>query len=178
MPASTVTQPVLISKPSKSARKREFQALQELGEQLIGLTDEQLDTIELGESLRNAVILARSIKAHGALRRQKQLIGKLMRKVDADPIRNALNELGAEDRRAKRIFRDAEQWRTRLQDGGDDALASFGDLIGRECPAVADAVRSWRRALNDRDRKTASRRLFREIHREIEGNVQNTARSI
>jgi ribosome-associated protein len=168
----------LISKPSKSALKREFQALQELGEQLIELTDEQLSGIDLEESLRNAVVAARSIKAHGALRRQKQLIGKLMRRVDPEPIRAALNALGADDRRAKRIFTDAEQWRDRLRDGGDDAIDAFKALIGRECPAVAGAVRDCRNAVSDRDRKAASRRLFREIHREIEGNVQKASRSI
>ncbi len=168
----------MISKPSKSARKREFQALQELGEQLIGLTDEQLGNIELDEPLRSAVVAARSIKAHGALRRQKQLIGKLMRKTDPEPIRHALGELGADERRAKRLFRDAEQWRNRLQDDGDEALRAFRDCIGRESPGVTAALGAWRRAVNDRDRKAASRRLFREVHREIEGNVQKTPRSI
>lgn len=166
------------SKPSKSARKREFQALQELGEQLIGLTDEQLDGIELDESLRTAVMAARSIKAHGALRRQKQLIGKLMRKTDPEPIRHALGELGADDRRAKRVFRDAEQWRNRLQEDGDDALRAFLDIVGGESPGVTEALGAWRRAVNERDRKAASRRLFREVHYEIDGNVQKAARSI
>ena len=36
---------------------------------------------------------ARSIKAHGALRRQKQYIGKVMRHVDPEPIRAALESL-------------------------------------------------------------------------------------
>ena len=166
------------SKPSKTARKREFQALQELGEQLIDLTDEQLNEVELEEALRTAVIAARTIKAHGALRRQKQLIGKLMRKVDPRPIREALNELGSDDRRAKRIFRDAEQWRNRLRDGGDADIAAFEDFLGRNSDPVRRAVDACRRAFNDRDTRTASTRLFREIHREIAGNVQNGGRSI
>lgn len=177
-PAGTVTHRELISKPSKSARKREFQALQELGEQLIGLTDAELARIDLGEPLRDAVIAARSIKAHGALRRQRQLIGKLMRKVDPEPIRAALNALGADDRRARRVFRDAERWRDRLLNGGDDELASFFDAVGRQSPSVAEAIRECRRAGSDRDRKTASRRLFRAVHREIDGNVQSDAPSI
>lgn len=78
------------SKPSKSARKREFLALQELGEQLIALSEEQLGSIELDDRLREAVVAARAIKSHGALRRQKQYIGKLMRQVDPEPIRAAL----------------------------------------------------------------------------------------
>ena len=168
----------MISKPSKSARKREYQALQQLGEQLIGLNDEQLDGIGLDDPLRDAVIAARSIKAHGALRRQKQLIGKLMRKVDPEPIRDALNALGADDRRAKRIFRDAEHWRNRLQDGGDEDVRAFFDFLGHESPSVTKAARELRAAVHDRDRKAAAKRLFRDIHREIDGNVQNESRSI
>ena len=37
------------------------------------------------------MLLARKITAHGGLYRQKQYIGKLMRKIDAEPIRAALD---------------------------------------------------------------------------------------
>jgi len=152
--------------------------LQELGEKLIDLTDEQLAGIGLEESLRSAVVAARSIKAHGALRRQKQLIGKLMRRADPEPIRATLAALGADDRHAKRIFREAEKWRDRLRDGNEEALDAFHTYIGRECPAVLISTRACKNAMNDRELKAASRRLFREIHREIEGNVQNPSPSI
>ena len=152
--------------------------MQDLVERLIGLTDDQLNSIELDDALRGAVLAARSIKARGALRRQKQLIGKLMRKVDADPIRDALNALTSDDRRAKRIFRDAEQWRNRLREGSDDEIDAFDEFLGRRSEAVRQAVLNCRRAISDRDIRTASTKLFREIHREIEGNVQNGGRSI
>ena len=152
--------------------------MQELGEQLIELTDDQLDDIELDDALRDAVVAARSIKAHSALRRQKQLIGKLMRKVDPQPIRDTLNALGSDDRRAKRIFRDAEQWRNRLRAGSNDDIDAFLAFLGRESEAVRQAVQACRRAISDRDVRTTSTQLFREIHREIERNVQNGGRSI
>lgn len=77
-------------KPSKSARKRDFLALQKLGEKLIHLKQSDLDRIPLQDKLLEAVNDARKIKAHGALRRQKQYIGKLMGHVDPEPIRAAL----------------------------------------------------------------------------------------
>ena len=77
-------------KPSKSARKREFLALQKLGEQLLTLRESDLHAIDLDEELLDAVLEARRIKTHGALRRQKQYIGKLMRRLDPEPIRTAL----------------------------------------------------------------------------------------
>ena len=58
------------TKPSKSARKRAYLALQKLGEELITLRESDLQAMPLDEELRDAVLEARRIKAHGALRRQ------------------------------------------------------------------------------------------------------------
>lgn len=80
-------------KPSKSARKREFLALQKLGEELIALHESDLQEMGLDEELLEAVLDARQIKSHGALRRQKQYIGKIMRQVDPEPIRAAMKRL-------------------------------------------------------------------------------------
>ncbi len=77
-------------KPSKSARKREYLALQKLGEQLIGLREADVLALPLEDDLVNAVLDAQRMKARGALRRQKQYIGKLMRQADEESIRQAL----------------------------------------------------------------------------------------
>jgi len=77
-------------KPSKSARKREFIALQKLGEDLVALKESELRQIGLDQDLLEAVLEARKIKSRGALRRQKQYIGKIMRRVDPEPIRTAM----------------------------------------------------------------------------------------
>jgi ribosome-associated protein len=80
-------------KPSKSARKREYLALQKLGEELIAVRQSDLGSLPLDDALREAVREAQEIKAHGALRRQKQYIGKLMRNVDPELIRAGLLQL-------------------------------------------------------------------------------------
>jgi len=80
-------------KPSKSARKREYIALQRLGEELLTVKEPDLLGMQLDDELLEAVLEARRIKAHGALRRQKQYIGKLMRNIDPEPIRAALAQL-------------------------------------------------------------------------------------
>ena len=82
------------SKPSKSARKREYLALQQLGEELIPLLESDLRAMNLDEDLLDAVLKAKRIKKRGALRRQKQYIGKLMARLDdPEPIRTALERL-------------------------------------------------------------------------------------
>ena len=113
------------AKPSKSARKREYLAVQELGEQLIELTPEQLADIDLSNALLTAVTDAKSIKSHGALRRQKQLIGKLMRDLDPEPLQQALLTLGRQGQLEKAIFRCAESWRDRIVNEGQPALQQF-----------------------------------------------------
>ena len=73
--------------------KREHLARQKLGEELITLRDVDLRSLPLEEDLLEAVVDARGMKSHGALRRQKQYIGKVMRHVDPEPIRAALESL-------------------------------------------------------------------------------------
>jgi len=155
-----VTQP----KPSKSARKREQLELQALGEQLIGLSADELSALPIDERLREAVIAAAKIRSHGALRRQKQLIGKLMRHCDPEPIRHALEARVADERQAKRVFADAERWRDRITAGEDDAVASFCELSGATAAPIEELLGRMRSAPNERVEKTLRRQLFREIH--------------
>jgi len=80
-------------KPSKSARKRDYLARQRLGEELIPLQEYELRSLGLGEDLVDAVLEAKRMKKHGALRRQKQYIGRLMGRIDPEPVREALERL-------------------------------------------------------------------------------------
>ncbi len=82
--------PEYTDKPSKSQRKREALALQDLGETLVTLKPAQLDKIPLPEKLREAVLAARQMNQRGARKRQLQYIGRLMREIDPEPIRVAL----------------------------------------------------------------------------------------
>jgi ribosome-associated protein len=69
-------------RPSKSARKRAAHAAQDLGEELIRLSDAELEALALPEQLIDAVRLARRISSRGGGARQRQFIGKLMRTID------------------------------------------------------------------------------------------------
>ncbi len=80
--------------PSKTQRKNQMLALQELGEKLLKLKPHLLAQFELPESLLDALEEAKRLKSHGALRRQYQLIGKLMRQVDTAPIETYFRQLG------------------------------------------------------------------------------------
>ena len=155
-----MTQP----KPSKSARKREQLELQKLGEQLIDLPADELEALPIDEPLRDAVLAAAKIRAHGALRRQKQLIGKLMRNCDPEPIRRALGTREADERRAKRVFANAERWRDRITTGGEEDVRLFCELSGSSPAALEELLGRIRNTPSERVEKSLRRQLFREIH--------------
>jgi ribosome-associated protein len=112
-------------RPSKSAAKREAQSLQELGEALIALPGSQLDALPLPEILRDAVLAARRITSRGALVRQRQLIGKIMRKIDVTPIREAIDQQEEARRGDARRFKRMEAWRDRMLAEGEPAIVEF-----------------------------------------------------
>lgn len=153
-----------IDKPSKNARKREQQALQELGEYLIPLKSAELDSIGLNEELLTAVRAAARMKSHGALRRQKQLIGKLMRQADAELIRSRLDALGARDRAEKQMFARAEKWRDQLLTGDPAAIAEFELAAGGADAELRQLLAQLAVAQNDRTEKTLKRQVFRRVH--------------
>ena len=153
-----------IDKPSKTARKREQQALQDLGEHLIPLKSSELDAIGLSEGLLQAVRAATRMKSHGALKRQKQLIGKLMRQADADLVRARLDALGARDRVEKQMFAKAEKWRDRLLTGGPQALQEFETASGAPDPELNQLLADLAVTVNERIEKTLKRQVFRRVH--------------
>jgi len=99
---------------SKTRRKKESQALQELGAELVALSSERLAALELPEFLRDAVMDAQRISGFEARRRQMQYIGKLMRKVDAEPIQARLEAWKSPERAQVAQFKRIETWRERL----------------------------------------------------------------
>lgn len=152
------------SKPSRSARKRDQQALQELGERLIELLDKDLDGIPIDDALREAVRMAKRIRSHGALRRQKQLIGRLMRQNDAAAIRASLETITRGTVADKRLFADAERWRDRIVEQGTPGLRAFRRETGCEDDDLDRLLDDLRRASTERMRKTLRREIFRAVN--------------
>ncbi|MCA3219224.1 MAG: DUF615 domain-containing protein [Burkholderiales bacterium] len=111
-------------RPSKSQRKRDVQALQDVGIALVKLGAEQVHKLDLPEKLREAVLEAQRITSHEGRRRQLQYVGKIMRQVDAAPIEEQLAVINGESKSAVALMHRCERWRDRLIDD-DDALTEF-----------------------------------------------------
>ncbi|TPW15256.1 MAG: hypothetical protein FD130_1235 [Halothiobacillaceae bacterium] len=127
---------------SRSQLKRDVEALQRLGEQLIALKPHALDNLPLNDKLRAAIDEAQRLTANGALRRQRQYIGRLMRESDTGPLLIAFDKLKKNDERRTALFHQLERLRDRLLSEGDEAI---GDLLERYPQADRAQVRQLTR---------------------------------
>ena len=152
-------------RPSKSARKREAAAAQDLGERLIALKESDLAALGLPEKLFDAIMLAKRITARGGLARQRQYIGKLMRDIDPAPIETALNARSRGAAIDAEKHKRVETWRARLLREGPSAL----DELMRWCPGAdrkslqALIQKATGERVDRGSREAASRELFRAV---------------
>jgi ribosome-associated protein len=150
-------------KPSKTERKRVMHELQALGERLIGLNSEQLAAIALPENLLEAVEQARRITKHEARRRQLQYIGKLMRAVDPEPIREKLKIWdGVSTEETARVHR-IERWREKLLEDESGLGALVQVHPGTDTRLLRALVRNAREERNSGRPPRAYRELFRAL---------------
>ena len=151
-------------RPSKTRRKHQADAVQDLGATLSALKPAMLANVPLREETLAAIAELRRTKTHEARRRQLQRIGKLMREEDEIAVRIALIALNAVDGREQRRFRLAQTWRERLLRGGVDALDAFAEYQH----GLANAQRRALTQLlerDDHDDPATALELFQLLHR-------------
>jgi ribosome-associated protein len=150
--------------PSKSERKRQAAELKDLGDELVRMPAAELEALPLDEKLRDAIELARRITAHGGAARQRQLIGKLLRKRDVAEIRAAIERDRLARRLAARDFHRLEGWRERLLAEGEPAIAALSAAEPRVDAAELRALLAQARAETTAGRPPAAARvLFRRL---------------
>jgi len=158
---------------SKSQIKREMLALQELGEQLIHLNAKDLAKLGLPENILEALKTAQNIKKHGALKRQIQYIGRLMREIDAQPIINYLDLRRSNKQHLNAEFKLIEQWRDRLLSGDNHVLNElFSNYPDLDKQYIRTLIRNAVAQSKQGKAPKASRALFKYLSAEI--SQQNT----
>lgn len=131
----------LSRRPSKTKAKEESDSLQELGKRLVGVGNDRLKKLDIPETLADAVREAKRISSFGALRRQMQYIGKLMRDVDIEPIQEMLDELDGVSNKANARFHALEKQREKLM--ADESIIT---TLKNEHPDLdVSALRTLRR---------------------------------
>jgi len=150
--------------PSRSQLKREAHAITELGEAMLHLSKSDLAKIPLPDNILDAIQVAKKTPQRSALKRQVQLIGKLLRQTELDPIKLAYDRVINHYQGDVDLHHALEKWRDRLISEGDHALT---DLL-EQYPTVdrqhiRQLVRSAQKEeLNNKPPKSA-RELFRYL---------------
>jgi ribosome-associated protein len=156
--------------PSKSELKRQDLQLRELGVALVELPAAELEALDLPEKLFDAVTACRGINAHGARLRQEMYIAKVLRHVDVEPIRAALERRREIDRQRVRREHGLEQWRERLVADEATAWTELAARIGD--PSVLPQLRTLARQARAEKASSrppaAARQLFRRLRELLE----------
>jgi ribosome-associated protein len=148
-------------KPSKSALKREMTELQALGEELAALSKDQLKKIDLPDDLRDALRDAQRFTQHEAHRRQLQYIGKLMRNIDPEPLRAALDEIKGVSAAANARMHALERLRERFL--ADEKV--IAEIAAAHPGADLQQLRQLRRNALKEQELNKPPRAFRELYR-------------
>jgi ribosome-associated protein len=154
---------------SRTKKKQQVEELQRLGAALIALPPAQLDALALPAILVAAVREAQRITSHEARRRQVQFIGKVMRKIDPEPVRAAIAEVTGHTAATRARQRRLEQWRERLI-GDDAAFTEYaGGHAGADLQAIRTLIRNARKEIAEGKPPRAQRELFRLLREALEG---------
>lgn len=147
-------------RPSKSQRKRDSDALQSLGEELLALSAERLSKIAMSDNLREALREAQRLTRHEARRRQLQYIGKLMRSEDPVPLRAALDAINGVSAAANAHMHRLERLRERLL---EDEAGALAEITAAHPRADLQHLRQLRRNAIREKEQNRPPRAFREI---------------
>ena len=149
---------------SRTQLKKEAMALQQIGERLVALSDEQLKRMDLPQMLMAAIEAIRGMTSRGARRRQFQYIGTIMRAVDIEPIEQALLEIEQGAYSQAQAFHQLESWRDRLVAGDDGLMQEILNTYPQaDRQRLGQLVRSARKKTGGKPAPKSQRNLFRYL---------------
>ncbi len=158
---------------SKSQRKRDADAVRDLGTRLTELANSELATVPLPDDVASAIEEYSRIKSNGARKRQLGFLAKRLRHVDVEPIEAALEKLRQAARANTITLHLIEQWRDRLlgdaeEESAKDALTTF--LTEFKSADRQQFRHLQQQALKERKARrspAAARQLFKAIRAQI-----------
>ena len=154
------------SRPSKTKQKKQMEELQNIGKALVELPKDVLKKLDLPDYLRDEVLEAKNIPQNGAKRRQLQFIGKIMRKIEVDPIRAQLEQLKQPSAQEVKLLHATESWRQKMIKN-DESYKEFIDKYQTaDSTKLKELISSCRGPANSSS-KSSYRSLFRVISRYI-----------
>jgi len=136
----------------------------DMGEELLKLRPEQRRTLDLPETIEDAIEFALTIKSHGAAKRQRMRIGKLLRSMDPESLEEGLKKIrqGHDSNTAR--FKRLEAYRDQLIDNDKQVLSELIDRypdIDRQ--HIHQLIRAARQERKAEQAPAAARKLFKYL---------------
>jgi ribosome-associated protein len=154
--------------PSKSARKRERLALQDLAEEMLRLPRAALEGLGLGADTWVAIDETARIKDRRAMRRHVKRVANCLARENTEPLQALLDARERQSRQAAARHHQLERWRARLIAEGDGALTEFLTAYpGADRQQLRALVRAAQRDAA-RERPDAPRKLFRLLREVVD----------
>lgn len=170
-------------RPSKTRLKQDMHDLQALGKELIEMPDARLTALDMPEFLLDALLQLKRTRSHEGRRRQWQYVGKLMRRVDPEPLREAVASFKVPGAKETLALHTAERWRDRLL-AEDDALTQWmSEHPDTDAQALRTLIRNARKdqlaAAAQPATGTAERkgRAYRDLFQRIKSALEAAAKA-
>lgn len=154
---------------SKSEQKREIQEITRIGERLLQIPENTLRTYPLSETSLKALIEGKKITSPIGRKRQIKYIGKLLRKEDIEAIEVKLSFLDQEKIIENKKFHQLENWRDRLLEEGDSALAELlKEFSNLDRQHLRQLIRNAHNEAKRNKPKKSKRLIFQYLKEQLE----------
>jgi len=160
--------------PSKTKLKAEADAQQALGVRLSELPKDKLEKLNLPDDVLTAVLETKKITANGAIRRQKQYLGRLMREIDTAPIVDQLARWDGKHTAENAYFHGLERWRDRLINEPNAVSEFISKYPLVDIQQLRTLVRNAQKELAADKPPKSSREIFKLIRQISEAADENS----
>ncbi len=154
--------------PSKSQLKRDSQHMIDVGEEILKLSREDRDSLNMSDELEDAIATALKIKSRSGLKRQRLYIGKLLRAGDSEAIEAQLRKIQHRHDTNTAHFKRLEKWRDSLIDNDkatlNEVITHFPEIDRQH---INQLIRAAHQEKKQDKPPAASRKLFKYL-RELE----------
>ena len=147
---------------SKSQRKRDAQELVSLAKTIIAMTENRFKKLPMDEDLRSEFEFARSIKPHGARKRQLMTVGSKLRQRDNEDLLDAVYNIDQRNRQTNARFHQIEAWRDRLIEGSDKVLTELLEQApAANVQTLRQLIRNAKKEISLEKPPASARKLFK-----------------
>ncbi len=161
-------------RPNKTQLKRDIAVIHDMCEEITQLAPAQIEKLNLPDEIVSAITSAAKMPFKAARKRQLKFITGQMRKVDIEPIEEALNKIKAKSAHATRELHQLEHWRERLLSDDKQALTELLDKYpGADTQQLRQLIRNAKKEISLEKPVKSSRLLFKYLKDLFEG-AQNT----